>query len=79
MVICGIGAVVNVQSAEYLFDQHIPWWFAGAAGALVGAVWNYAVSTQIVWTWLPGILKNRENSPAKRGSDQAASDAPSPS
>jgi dolichol-phosphate mannosyltransferase len=57
MLICGIGAVVNVQSAEYLFDQRIPWWFAGAAGALVGAVWNYAVSTQIVWTWLPGTLQ----------------------
>lgn len=57
MLICGIGAVVNVQSAEYLFDQLIPWWFAGAAGALVGAVWNYAVSTQIVWTWLPGTLR----------------------
>jgi dolichol-phosphate mannosyltransferase len=57
MVICGMGAVVNVQSAEYLFEQNIPWWFAGTAGALVGAVWNYAVSTQIVWTWLPGILK----------------------
>jgi dolichol-phosphate mannosyltransferase len=59
MVICGIGAVVNVQSAEYLFEKNIPWWFAGAAGALVGAVWNYAVSTQIVWTWLPGILRPR--------------------
>jgi dolichol-phosphate mannosyltransferase len=59
MLICGIGAVVNVQSAEYLFENNIPWWFAGAAGALVGAVWNYAVSTQIVWTWLPGILRPR--------------------
>jgi dolichol-phosphate mannosyltransferase len=57
MVICGMGAIVNVQSAEYLFDQNIPWWFSGAAGALVGAVWNYAVSTQIVWTWLPGVLR----------------------
>ena len=57
MVICGMGAVVNIQSAEYLFENHITWWFAGAAGALVGAVWNYAVSTQIVWTWLPSILK----------------------
>jgi dolichol-phosphate mannosyltransferase len=59
MIICGIGAVVNVQSAEYLFESNIPWWFAGAAGALVGAVWNYAVSTQIVWTWLPGVLRKR--------------------
>jgi len=60
MVICGMGAVVNVQAAEYLFEQKIPWWFAGAAGALVGAVWNYAVSTQIVWTWLPGVLQKSD-------------------
>ena len=58
IAICGLGAIVNVQASEYLFENHIPWWFAGAAGALVGAVWNYAVSTQIVWTWLPGILRN---------------------
>ena len=57
IAICGLGAIVNVQASEYLFENHIPWWFAGAAGALVGAVWNYAVSTQIVWTWLPGILR----------------------
>jgi len=59
MLICGIGAVVNVESADYLFQNGIPWWFAGAAGALVGAVWNYAVSTQIVWTWLPGVIRGK--------------------
>ena len=57
MSICGLGAIVNVQAAEYLYENDIHWWFAGLAGALVGAVWNYAVSTQIVWTWLPSILK----------------------
>lgn len=57
MLICGIGAVVNVKSADYLFQNAIPWWFAGTAGALIGAVWNYAVSTQIVWTWLPRTLR----------------------
>jgi dolichol-phosphate mannosyltransferase len=60
MAICALGAVVNVQSADYLYDQKIPWWFAGAAGALIGAVWNYAVSTQIVWTWLPAMLKKKK-------------------
>ncbi len=59
LAICGFGAIVNVQSAEYLFESGIPWWFAGTAGALIGAVWNYAVSTQIVWTWLPGAIKKR--------------------
>jgi dolichol-phosphate mannosyltransferase len=61
MLICGIGAVVNVESADYLFQNGIPWWFAGAAGALVGAVWNYAVSTQIVWTWLPGVIRGKNH------------------
>ena len=59
VAICALGAIVNVQSAKYLFDHAIPWWFAGAAGALIGAVWNYAVSTQIVWTWLPSMLKKK--------------------
>jgi dolichol-phosphate mannosyltransferase len=62
MIICGLGALVNLQSAEYLFANGIPWWFAGTTGALVGAVWNYAVSTQIVWTWLPGILRAKTRS-----------------
>jgi dolichol-phosphate mannosyltransferase len=59
MAICGLGAIVNVRFADYLFEHAIHWWFAGAAGALIGAVWNYAVSTQIVWTWLPNILRKK--------------------
>ena len=27
---------------------------------MIGAVWNYAVSTQIVWTWLPAILQKKK-------------------
>ena len=61
MAICGFGAIVNVQAAEYLFENKIPWWFAGTSGALLGAVWNYAVSTQIVWTWLPSILRKQHD------------------
>ncbi len=59
IAICSVGAIVNVQTADYLHTSAIPWWISGATGALIGAVWNYAVSTQIVWTWLPGILKHR--------------------
>lgn len=58
--ICAVGAVVNVQTAGYLFSAGIPWWLAGVTGALIGAVWNFAVSTQIVWTWLPQMLKLRK-------------------
>jgi dolichol-phosphate mannosyltransferase len=51
VVICALGALANVEVASYLFGQGIPWWLAGTVGAGMGAVWNYAVSTQIVWTW----------------------------
>jgi len=60
LAICTVGALANVQTAQYLFEQRIPWWFAGTTGALIGAVWNYAVSTQIVWTWLPATLRAKE-------------------
>jgi dolichol-phosphate mannosyltransferase len=49
IVVCSVGAFTNVQLAEYLYSHHIDWWFAGLFGAAIGSVWNYAVSTQLVW------------------------------
>ena len=49
MLVCGIGAATSVQLAAYLFGHGIPWWLAGLCGAGVGAVWNYSVSSHIVW------------------------------
>lgn len=48
-LICAFGAFVNVRVAIFLFEYRIPWWFAGLLGAIVGAVWNYAVSSVLVW------------------------------
>lgn len=53
ITICAIGAVANVQLASYLFESGVPWWLSGSVGAGIGAVWNFSVSTQIVWTWFP--------------------------
>ena len=50
MVVCGVGAVANVGIAKALYyDQHSAWSFAGAMGAVIGVVWNYAVSATLVW------------------------------
>lgn len=49
MLVCSVGAVTSVQLAAYLFGHGIQWWLAGLCGAGVGAVWNYSVSSQIVW------------------------------
>lgn len=50
MLVCGLGAIANVGIARTLYDSHSNWWnLAGAAGAIIGVVWNYAVSATLVW------------------------------
>ena len=49
MIICGIGAVSNVGVASWIYANDNTWWIAGLGGALMGAVWNYAVSSVFVW------------------------------
>ncbi len=48
-VICSVGAVANIDVASYVFQARPSWWLAGIAGALVGSVWNYAVSSVFTW------------------------------
>jgi dolichol-phosphate mannosyltransferase len=47
--ICSIGAVANVGIAAHLFHGDRSWWFAGVTGAVVGAVWNYTISSIFTW------------------------------
>jgi dolichol-phosphate mannosyltransferase len=49
MLVCGIGAVANVGIARVLYETHTYWTLAGAIGAVIGVVWNYAVSATLVW------------------------------
>ncbi len=49
-VVCGLGAAANVGVASLLLrDGILAWGLAGAAGALLTVVWNYAVSSTLVW------------------------------
>ena len=48
-LICSVGAVGNVGIAAYVFAGNQVWWLAGIAGAVVGSVWNYAVSSVFTW------------------------------
>ena len=49
-LICSIGALTNVGLAAWLFSaEREVWWAAGLAGALMGAFWNYAMSSLFVW------------------------------
>nr|WP_294529205.1 glycosyltransferase family 2 protein [uncultured Rhodopila sp.] len=49
MVVCGFGAVANVGIARVLYEQNTTWTIAGGLGAMIGVVWNYAVSATLVW------------------------------
>lgn len=49
MTVCGLGAAANIGIARALYWNHEGWTIAGTTGALVGLVWNYAVSATLVW------------------------------
>jgi dolichol-phosphate mannosyltransferase len=55
--ICSVGALANIGVAGWLYHSdpalsaawRPSWWAAGGAGALMGAVFNYAVSSVVTW------------------------------
>jgi len=47
--VCGLGAVANIGTATLLFNLHAAWWLAALAGIVMGAVWNYTLSSVLVW------------------------------
>jgi dolichol-phosphate mannosyltransferase len=48
-LVCSVGLFANVGVAFSVYNQAPIWWLAGAAGALMGVVWNYAMSGLFVW------------------------------
>jgi dolichol-phosphate mannosyltransferase len=49
MLVCGLGAAANVGIAKTLYHGHLSGALAATAGALIGVVWNYAISATLVW------------------------------
>ena len=46
---CSLGVLANVDLASWLNTEREVWWLAGAAGAVMSALWNYAMSTLFIW------------------------------
>jgi dolichol-phosphate mannosyltransferase len=46
---CGLGALLNVALASYLFSLGMHWALAGLSGAAAGAVWNFSLSSHFTW------------------------------
>jgi dolichol-phosphate mannosyltransferase len=47
---CAFGAAINYELAKVLFESGIAWLPAGAAGAFVGGIWNYNMTSFFVWS-----------------------------
>ncbi len=62
MLVCGVGAMANIGIASALYASgHAGRTPAGALGAVIGVVWNYAMSSTLVWGrrgrfWKKGLL-----------------------
>jgi dolichol-phosphate mannosyltransferase len=46
---CSVGVIANIDVASWLYKANQTWWVAGLAGAVLSVVWNYAVSTNLIW------------------------------
>jgi dolichol-phosphate mannosyltransferase len=47
--ISALGAVANIGIGTWMAGHDERWWVAGVAGVLVGAVWNFAMSSVLTW------------------------------
>ena len=52
-LVCSLGALSNVGVASWMYESWPDWWLAGLAGAFIGAVWNYSISSALVWRLNP--------------------------
>lgn len=48
-LVCSVGTLANVGVADLVYLHDPSWWRAGIAGALMAAVFNYAVSSMLTW------------------------------
>lgn len=48
-VVCSVGTLANIGVADLVYNHDPNWWRAGIAGALMAAVFNYAVSSALTW------------------------------
>jgi dolichol-phosphate mannosyltransferase len=47
--VCSVGAVANVGVASWIYGNQPVWWLAGAAGAVMGAFFNYSATAAFTW------------------------------
>lgn len=46
---CSVGGFANLGAAQAMYEMNRGWALAALTGVLVGAVWNYAITTLLTW------------------------------
>lgn len=49
IVVCSLGAAIALAVGETLHELGVAWWLSGLASTIVGAVWNFSVSSTLTW------------------------------
>ncbi len=49
VALCALGLAANVGAATLVRSLGVPWWASAAAGAVVGAAWNFLSTATAVW------------------------------
>lgn len=48
-VACGVGSLINLALADWLYLKSVPYRIAGMAGAAVAALWNFYTTASLTW------------------------------
>jgi dolichol-phosphate mannosyltransferase len=48
-VACGVGSIINLAIADWLFVNSVTYWLAGLTGAGIAAVWNFYTTASLTW------------------------------
>ena len=46
---CGVGAIINVAVADWLYLMSVRYWMAGLVGAGIAAAWNFFTTASVTW------------------------------
>lgn len=60
-IACSVGMVANIIIVKFLIEHHVQWWLSGLLGAIIGGVWNYAITSTFVWGKLIMKIQHKSN------------------